>query len=57
MTLTFLGQEYEAIPAELAPVESTLTGKYRGIPVQFSSDRPLTPMHQVLTYRGIRYSR
>ena len=57
MTLTFLGQKYETATSEVAQMPTTLTGKYRGNAIQFSSARLATPTQQTLTYRGIRYSR
>jgi len=58
MTLTFLGQKYEAtMTAETASVEAELSGKYRGNAVTFSSPRSTAPANVALTYRGIRYSR
>lgn len=56
MKLTFLGQPYEATPIELAPVESNLTGKYRGNPVQISTGRVALRASTQLTYRGVAYN-
>ena len=57
MTLTFLGQTYEASTVEVAPVTSTATGRYRGTPVQFSGSQVAPRANVTLTYRGIRYTR
>lgn len=57
MTLTFLGQRYEASTTELAPTPSPLMGKYRGVPVPLSTQRAATRAPQTLTYRGIAYTR
>jgi len=56
MTLTFLGQKYEAVAtSEITSAESELSGKYRGNTVTFSSARAASPATVALTYRGIRY--
>ena len=57
MTLTFLGQRYETSTSELAPTPSTVTGKYRGVPVQLSASRVATRTPQTLSYRGVTYTR
>jgi hypothetical protein len=57
MTLTFLGQTYEASPAAQTPIASELTGMYRGAVVKFSSAQAAPRANVTLTYRGIRYSR
>jgi hypothetical protein len=57
MRLTFLGQPYESTCNETAPVESDMTGKYRGTVVKFSGSREASPAHIRLTYRGNSYVR
>ncbi len=57
MTLTFLGQRYEASTCELAPTASPITGKYRGVPVPLSTRRVATRAPQTLSYRGVTYTR
>jgi len=45
MTLTFLGQAYEATANEMAPIPSEKVGQYRGAVTRFSTSRvPLAPM-------------
>jgi len=57
MTLQFLGQRYEATTPAIAPVETELTGQYRGNLVKFSNTQAAPRANVTLTYRGIRYSR
>lgn len=57
MTLTFLGQAYEATQSEVAAMPSETTGMYRGTPMTFSHTQAVPRSNQTLTYRGIRYSR
>lgn len=57
MRLTFLGQSYESTCRETAPVESEVTGKYRGTTMKISGARVATPAHVRLTYRGNSYVR
>lgn len=57
MTLTFLGQAYEATQPEFVAIPSESTGLYRGRPIRFSSSQPAPQATASLTYRGIRYSR
>lgn len=55
MTLTFLGQVYEANTTEMAPTPSTMTGLYRGVPVKFSQTHLASRSYIAMNYRGIRY--
>lgn len=57
MTLTFLGRKYEACPAEVATIPADVTGKYRGIPTQFSRSRSIQSANVQLSYRGISYTK
>ncbi len=60
MTLNFLGQSYEASPAAPMTEPSNLTGKYRGVPMQFHrgpGHAPSTVVPQILQYRGLAYIR
>lgn len=60
MTLNFLGQPYEATPAAHATEPSPLTGKYRGVPMQFQRHGTSTisaAAPQILQYRGLAYFR
>lgn len=56
MTLTFLGQAYEAMQPEVVAVPSEITGAYRGRPIRFASTQAAPRSNTTLTYRGIRYS-
>ena len=57
MTLTFLGQTYEATTAAQAPIASEMTGMYRGVAMKVSSTQAAPRSNVTLTYRGTRYSR
>ncbi len=57
MTLTFLGQAYEANVTEVAVTKSEMTGCYRGTPMQFAAPQAAPRSNVTLTYRGIRYTR
>lgn len=57
MRLTFLGQPYETHTPAIAPMESELTGQYRGNRVQFSQAQTTPRANVTLSYRGIRYTR
>lgn len=57
MTLTFLGQTYEANVTEVASTQSAITGRYRGTPIQFAAPQAASRSSITLTYRGIRYTR
>ena len=57
MTLTFLGQAYEATTPEFAPAAASMTGMYRGNRCKLSGSHPMPAANVTLTYRGIRYTR
>ena len=60
MTLNFLGQPYEATTAAHTTEPSTLSGKYRGVPMQFQRHATRTisaTTPQILQYRGLAYIR
>ncbi len=57
MTLTFLGQAYEANQSEVAAIRSEVSGMYRGTPMTFARTQAAPRSNQTLTYRGIHYSR
>lgn len=55
MTLTFLGQAYEATQPEVAAIPTETAGTYRGCPMRFSSTHTVPQTTTRLTYRGVRY--
>ncbi len=55
MTLTFLGQRYQATTTEVAHIPTTQTGKYRGANVTFSAGQMTASFNRQLTYRGVAY--
>ncbi len=55
MTLTFLGQRYQATTTEVAHIPTTQTGKYRGANVTFSAGQMTASFNRQLTYRGVVY--
>jgi len=56
MTLTFLGNSYEATLPEAAQVPTAQTGKYRGAALHFTAARVAPRSNRQLTYRGNVYS-
>lgn len=58
MELNYRGVRYQCNPIPVAQRNSTLAGKYRGVPMQFHPTQLQTPVWQPatrLTYRGVAY--
>jgi len=56
MTLTFLGNNYEATLPEVAQIPTAQTGKYRGATLHFTAARVAPHTNRQLSYRGVRYN-